>query len=101
MSASTGLVLAAGGITAANEALFAPLAARAQPWHNFNWRIIPATAIAALLLSGLDQVSPVLGRGLAATALVTVLFARLGNAPAPVENLATVFGASAVKNQVK
>lgn len=92
MSASTGLVLAAGGITAANEALFAPLAGQGTPWQNFNWRVVPATGILALLLAGADQVSPVLGKGLAAIALVTVIFTRFGNAPAPAENIVKVLG---------
>lgn len=92
MSASTGIVLAAGGITAANEALFAPLAGQGTPWHNFNWRVVPATGILALLLAGTDQVSPVLGRGLAAIALVTVIFTRFGNAPAPAENIVKILG---------
>lgn len=93
MSDSTGFILAAGAITFANEAFFAPMAGgKASGWSSVNWRIIPATAIAAIALAGVDQLSPAFGKGLAITALVTVLFARLGNAPAPAENLATVLG---------
>lgn len=92
MSESTGIALLVGGITAANEVLFAPLAGTGTPWKNFNWRIIPATGIFALGLAGVDQVSPVLGKGIAVIALVTVLFTRLGNAPAPAENVAKVLG---------
>lgn len=92
MSESTGLVLAIGGITAANEVIFAPLAGTGTPWKNFNWRIIPATGILALALAGIDQVSPVLGKGLAVIALVTVLVTRFGNAPSPAENVAKVLG---------
>jgi hypothetical protein len=82
-----------GGITAANEALFAPLAGDGgAPFQKFNWRIIPATGIFALCLAGVDQVSPTLGKGIAVIALVTVLFTRFGNAPAPVENVVKVMG---------
>lgn len=93
MSDSTGLVLTAGAITLLNEAFFAPMASgKAASWTAVNWRIIPATAVAALALAGLDQLSPALGKGLAATALITVLFARFGNAPAPLENLSKILG---------
>jgi hypothetical protein len=85
-------VLAIGGITAANEALFAPLAGHGTPWQNFNWRVIPATGVLALALAGLEKLSPALGVGLAYIALITVLVARFGNAPSPVENLAHVLG---------
>lgn len=94
MSESTGIVLAVGGITAVNEVIFAPLANGGAPWKDFNWRIIPATGVFALALAGVDQVSPQLGKGIAAIALVTVLVARFGNAPSPVENIARVLGYS-------
>jgi len=81
-----------GGITAANEVLFAPLAGNGTPWQNFNWRIIPATAVFALAMAGVDQISPTLGKGISVIALVTVLFTRFGNAPAPVENVSKVLG---------
>jgi hypothetical protein len=92
MSESTGIVLMVGGITAANEVLFAPLAGNGTPWQNFNWRIIPATAVFALAMAGVDQISPTLGKGISVIALVTVLFTRFGNAPAPVENVSKVLG---------
>lgn len=81
-----------GGITAANEALFSPLAGNGTPFQNFNWRIIPATGIFALALAGVDEISPTAGKGIAVIALVTVLVTRFGNAPAPVENVAKVLG---------
>ena len=94
MSESTGLVFLVGGITAANEVLFAPLAGNGTPWQNFNWRIIPATGIFALAMAGVDQISPTLGKGIAVIALVTVLVSRFGNAPAPIENVSKVLGYS-------
>lgn len=93
MAESTGLILAAGGITLANEAFFAPLA-KGKPGDlsHINWRIVPATLIAAAALAGAEQLSPPLAKGIAGIALITVLFARFGNAPAPAENLARILG---------
>ncbi len=92
MAESTGLILAAAGIAAANEAIFAP-AANGQPlWVNFNWRIVPATAVAALTLAGLEQLSPILGKGLAALALIAVVLVPVGNAKSPVENASKMLG---------
>jgi hypothetical protein len=93
MSDSTGFIIAAGAITLLNEAFFAPLAAGGNAnWGAVNWRIIPATAIAAVALAGVDQLSPAYGKGVAVIALITVLFAQLGNAPAPLVNLEKVMG---------
>jgi hypothetical protein len=95
MARSTGIILAVGGITLANEVVFAPIATGGtitSSFNSFNWRIIPATLIAAALLGGLEQVSPKLAVGLAYISLITVIFARLGKAPAPVENLSKALG---------
>ena len=92
MARSTGVILAVGGITFANEAVFAPIASGGTIKSDWNWRIIPATAIAAALLAALEQVSERLAVGIAYISLITVLFARLGNAPAPVENVAKALG---------
>lgn len=92
MAASTGLILAAAGIAAANEAIFAPVATGKPLWVNFNWRLIPATAIAALMLAGLEQVSEPLGKGLAGLALLTVLMVPVGNAPSPIDNASKFLG---------
>jgi hypothetical protein len=90
--AAAGLALTCGLITAANEAVFSPLAAHGQPWKGFNWRIIPATGIFAVALYGLEKLSPPFAQGIGYIALVTVLFARPGNAPAPAQNLETILG---------
>lgn len=88
MPASTGYILAAAGIAAANEVIFAPAASGGQPkLSDFNWRIVPATAVAALTLAGLEKVSEPLGEGLAVLALLVVLIAPMGNAPSPIDNL--------------
>lgn len=86
MAESTGYILAAAGIAAANEAIFVPVTTGKPLWKDFNWRIIPATAIAALTLAGLEKLSPPLGKGLAILALLSVLMVRTGNAPSPIEN---------------
>ena len=92
MAESTGFILAAAGIAAANEAIFAPAVAHKPLWVDFNWRIIPATALAALTLAGLEKLSPPLGKGLAMLALLTVLIVPVGNAPSPVENASKMLG---------
>ncbi len=92
MAESTGFILAAAGIAAANEAIFAPTATGRPLWDNFNWRIIPATAIAGFALAGLEQISPPLGKGLAVLALLAVLMTPIGNAPSPIDNLLKMMG---------
>jgi len=92
MAKSTGIILVVGGITFANEAVFAPIASGGSIKSDWNWRILPATLVAAALLGGLEQISPKLAVGLAYISLITVLLARFGNAPAPVENLAKALG---------
>jgi len=92
MAESTGFILAAAGIAAANEAIFAPVALGKPLWVDFNWRIIPATALAALALGGLEQISPPLGKGLAMLALLAVFIVPVGNAPSPIENASKMLG---------
>jgi len=92
MAASTGYILAAAGIAAANEAIFAPAANDRPLWVDFNWRIIPATAIAGFTLAGLEKISEPLGKGLAMLALLTVLIVPLGNAPSPIANVSKMLG---------
>lgn len=92
MAQSTGFVLAAAGIAAANEAIFAPAAAHKPLWVDFNWRIVPATAVAAIACAGLEQLSEPLGKGLAMLALLAVLMLPVGNAPSPIDNVSKVLG---------
>lgn len=92
MAESTGYILAAAGIAAANEAIFAPAVAGKPLWENFNWRIIPAAGIAALTLAGMEQISVPLGKGLAMLALFSVVLLPVGNAPSPVENATKLLG---------
>ena len=92
MARTTGIVLIAGGITAANEVLFAPLAGQGAPWKDFNWRVIPATGALALALAGLEHLAPTFAVGLAWLALAAVLIVPYGNAPTPLENALKVMG---------
>lgn len=92
MARSTGIILTVGAISFANEAVFAPIASGGDIRSDWNWRIVPATAVAAVLLGGLERVSERLAVGVAYISLITVLFARFGNAPAPVENVAKALG---------
>lgn len=89
---STGLVLAAGGIAIANEALFAPLRSGKAPWKDLNWRLIPATAFLALALAGLEQLAPKFAVGLAGLTLAAVFLTPYGNAGSPLDNVLKIMG---------
>jgi hypothetical protein len=92
MSAA-GVAISVGAVTAANELFFAPVTGSGA--LTFNWRIIPATAVFALLLNGLDKFSPILANGIGYTALITALIVPLGNAKSPIQNLNSFLGAGA------
>jgi hypothetical protein len=92
MAESTGIALAVGGITAANEAIFAPLAGNGTLITSLNWRIIPATAIFAIALGGLEKLSPEFAKLIGYTALITSLFVNTGKAGNVVDNLNKVLG---------
>jgi hypothetical protein len=94
MAKSTGIMLVVGGISFANEVVFQPLSGHGNIKTDVAaaWRIPVATLVAAAMLGGLEQISEKLAVGLAYTALITVLLARMGSAPSPVENLAKVLG---------
>jgi hypothetical protein len=89
---STGYVLAAGGIVLANEAIFVPLDTGVTPLQSINWRILPATAILALMLAGVESLNEGFGAGLGMLVLLSVLVIPMGNAPSPLENLAKIAG---------
>lgn len=94
MARSTGIILVVGGISFANQVVFQPIASGGNIKTDIAaaWRIPVATLVAASVLGGLEQLSPKLAIGLAYISLVTVLFARLGTAPAPAETLLKVLG---------
>ena len=92
MSAA-GIIITAGAVTLANEAVSVPYTpGNTNVLKGMNWRVIPATAIAAFMFSGLEKINPVAGRGLAAVALVTTLVVSMGKAPAPAVNIAKALG---------
>jgi hypothetical protein len=97
MASAAGIVLAAGGIAAANEAIFVPVSQHKDFTSSIKsdtnlWRLVPATAILALVLTGLEKVSEPLGKGLAGLVLLAVLVIPVGNAPTPLENAAKMVG---------
>ena len=89
MGPAADVILITGGITAANEVLFAPLAGNHV---SFNWRVIPATGIAALLVEGLSRLSPPIALGVAISALIAALFVPLGKGGSPVANASKALG---------
>jgi hypothetical protein len=90
MGPAADVILITGLITAGNEVLFAPLAGNGKP--DFNWRLVPATAIAAIMVEGLSKLNPQVALGVSVTALITALFASLGKAGSPVTNAAKALG---------
>lgn len=92
MLASTGWVLAAGALEAANEALFAPLTSNKTPWKNFNWRIVPATLVMAGTIGVIEKAAPKFGVGLGILVFMSVLVIPYGTAQTPFENLTSVLG---------
>lgn len=83
MGASTGPVILAGSLAAANEALFSPLAAGSKPDWGSVWRIVPVTAALALGLDLLEKAAPEFATGLAWLLVAGVFIFPPGNA-APV-----------------
>jgi hypothetical protein len=96
MASAAGLVLVAGGIAAANEAIFVPMSegkdfSKTISQDTNLWRIVPATVILALTLTGLEKISEPLGKGLAGLAILAVLIVPIGKAPAPTTSAAEAF----------
>jgi hypothetical protein len=83
------LALITGAITISNEVVFAPLAGRGI---QFNWRVLPATGIFALLMDGLEKLSPQIALGISVTALITSLFLSFGKAGSPISNASKALG---------
>lgn len=98
MASAAGYVILAGGIAAGNELL-----AGGFNLSQFNWRIIPATGVLALLLEGLDKVEPGFGKGLAVLVILGVFIIPVSGQPTPLDsatrllNFANAAPAKAVK----
>jgi hypothetical protein len=86
------LFLVVGGITLANEVVFAPVSSGGKITSDFNWRIIPATLLGAVALGGLQKIAPGFALGLAALCLLTVLIVPFGKAATPLENVSKMLG---------
>ena len=84
MAQSTGIILAAGGISFVNEWLLE----KKSP----DFKIPLATCIAALMLSGAEHISQPIAVGVAWIALITVIFAPVGSTNSPVTNLLNTTG---------
>jgi hypothetical protein len=89
MGPAADIALGVGVISALNEVVFAPAAGGTV---SFNWRIVPATAVFALLVNGLADINPQLALGIAVSALATVLLVPTGKAGSPVANLDKALG---------
>lgn len=97
MDSGAELVIIAGALVAANEALFAPIAGagtKGSPAKDLNWRVVPATVILAALVAGLGKVNPQISKGIGILTIFTVVVAPLGNASSPIINLAKIGGFS-------
>jgi len=92
MAASTGPVIVAGAIAAANEALFAPLAGG----KGANWgsviRLVPVTAGLAIALALLERAAPKFAVGLAWLLVAGVIVFPPGHAPGVLSNVNKVMG---------
>jgi len=89
MTPAADIALITGVLSGVNELVFAPLAGEGV---HFNWRILPATGIFALLMEGLSKVNPQLALGVSVAALLTALFGSFGNADSPITNAAKALG---------
>lgn len=85
------MVLAAGGLVIANEAIFSPLESHKPVLQNFNWRIVPATVILAIVVGGLEDIASPFGKVLGGLTLLAALTISVGNAPTPLENAGKAF----------
>jgi hypothetical protein len=84
---STGPVLLAGGLAAANEAVFAPLAAHRPENWDAVFRLVPATAGLALGLALLEKAARGFAVGLAWLLVAGVLVFPVGSAPPLLANV--------------
>ena len=83
MAASTGPILAVGGIVVANQTIF--------NGRDLDWRIPIATGIAAAIAAGAETViGPAIPRAIAVLSLVAVTLSRVDpSMPSPAESALT------------
>jgi len=87
VGASTGPVILAGSLAAANEALFSPLAAGSEPDWGSVWRLVPVTAGLALALDLVEKAAPQFAAGLAWLLVAGVLVFPPGHAKPILSNV--------------
>jgi hypothetical protein len=83
MAQSTGPILAAGGLTWANQTILSD-----DPTEHLferSTRIVVTTALLAGVFFGLEKISPAVAVPLAWTALVTAAIIRVNGKPGPIE----------------
>lgn len=85
MSKSIGPILATGLLSTVNRTVF-----NSEP---MDWRILPATGLAAVGFSLVEKAWPTGAVLLAWTAFTTVLLTRINNEKSPVENALTWWNA--------
>lgn len=87
MARSTGPVLAAAAIAAANEALLGPMASGKPADIGAVFRLVPVTAGLALALAGLEKAAPGFAVGLAWLLVAGVIVFPPGGQPAVINNV--------------
>jgi hypothetical protein len=84
MAGSTGPVIATGAITWTNAVILS--SRKPADVLGYSARVAVGTGIAAMILSGVDKLSPQAARAVGYLALLTVTLTRIGGRPSPVEN---------------
>ena len=92
MAESTGWILAAGGIVAANEVLFVPTEEHKPPDIGAVWRLLPVTFLLALGMAGLEKAVPEFAVGMSKLLVLGVLVFPVGKAPTPLQSAAALVG---------
>lgn len=78
-----------------NEAVSVPFVpGNTNVLSGINWRVIPATAVAAFIFSGFEKVNGPAARALAAMALISSLFYAGSKGKSPAENISSALGYS-------
>lgn len=85
MATSTGPVVAAAAVTLGNTLLLDD----GPPDWNMSMRVVVAAGIVGAGLAALEGAAPALARGLAWTALATIMLVKVGDRPSPSERLLT------------
>lgn len=81
MADSTGPVLIAGALAAANESLFGPMASGKPADWSATFRLVPVTAGLAIGLALLERAAPQFATGLAWLLVAGVFIFPAGNQP--------------------